>query len=123
MGTNNGNHRTKGAKTVLPQGVRAAIEACNAADEHDPLRKEAEGLILQIMRGERLGRYVQTQLSAAVYALERARGKPVQPVVSVQDRPREVKFPGGERYAAVSGHADPAAAEAVPAGGNGESRR
>lgn len=124
MAGNSGNHRTPGAKTVLPQGVRKAIEACLLADENDPLRKEAEGIILQIMRGELTGRHIQTRLSAAVLALERARGKPTQPVHVRDERPREVRFPGQDSaYVPASGQLDSPDPAALPAGRNGESGR
>lgn len=78
-GKRKGAGRPKGSKHVLPRGAVAAILAARRSHAEDPNAAEAEGFILQIMRGT-IRTNTVTRLGAARDVLDRRIGKPTQVV-------------------------------------------
>jgi hypothetical protein len=70
---------------LFPGPFKAAVEAAKQADEEDAMGHEALGVVLQIMRTERLPRYAGTRLSAACRVLDERRGKPA--IREIKDDP------------------------------------
>jgi hypothetical protein len=69
--------RFAGAARALEQ-IRDSLEEGQSFEDLDPQAFEAVGTILKIMRGEIIGRNIQTRLSASMAILYQYRGRPVQ---------------------------------------------
>ena len=74
-----GAGRPRGARSVLPQGAVGCIKAARASRGEDPHGDEAFGVVLAVMRGEVHDR-PSVRLQAAREVLDRALGRPTQPV-------------------------------------------